>query len=201
MATHSSVLAWRILGTGEPGGLPSLGSHRVGHDWSDLAAAAATLTISQFMFVFIDIFFSWLIIANIFLLLDRSLFLISCWSFYVCTLLSFFKDLGLVLAESWVTCGLPRWLSGKESACQCRRCRRHGFNSWVRKIPREEETATHPSILACKIPWTEEPDRIQSIGSQTVGHNWVTEHQPKHDGLLAVQFDPFIVLFLRVSLL
>jgi len=41
MATHSSVLAWRIPGTGEPGGLPSLGSHRVGHDWSYLAAAAA----------------------------------------------------------------------------------------------------------------------------------------------------------------
>ena len=41
MATHSSVLAWRIPGTGEPGGLPSVGSHRVGHDLSDLAAAAA----------------------------------------------------------------------------------------------------------------------------------------------------------------
>ena len=40
MATHSSVLAWRIPGTGEPGGLPSMGSNRVGHDWSDLAAAA-----------------------------------------------------------------------------------------------------------------------------------------------------------------
>ena len=38
MATHFSVLAWRIPGTGEPGGLPSMGSHRVGHDWSDLAA-------------------------------------------------------------------------------------------------------------------------------------------------------------------
>ena len=38
MATHSSVLACRIPGTGEPGGLPSIGSHRVGHDWSDLAA-------------------------------------------------------------------------------------------------------------------------------------------------------------------
>ena len=38
MATHSSVLAWRIPGTGEPGGLSSMGSHRVGHDWSDLAA-------------------------------------------------------------------------------------------------------------------------------------------------------------------
>ena len=41
MATHSSVLSWRIPGTGEPGGLPSMGSHRVGHDWSDLAAEAA----------------------------------------------------------------------------------------------------------------------------------------------------------------
>ena len=41
MTTHSSVLAWRIPGTGEPDGLPSVGSHRVGHDWSDLAAAAA----------------------------------------------------------------------------------------------------------------------------------------------------------------
>ena len=40
-ATHSSVLAWRIPGTGEPGGLTSMGSHRVGHNWSDLAAAAA----------------------------------------------------------------------------------------------------------------------------------------------------------------
>ena len=43
MATHSSVLAWRISGPVEPGGLPSKGSHRVGHDWSNLAAAAASL--------------------------------------------------------------------------------------------------------------------------------------------------------------
>ena len=42
MAAHSSVLAWRIPGMGEPGGLSSLGSHTVGHDWRDLAAAAAT---------------------------------------------------------------------------------------------------------------------------------------------------------------
>ena len=41
MATHFSVLAWRIPGTGKPGGLPSIGSHRVRHDWSDLAAAAS----------------------------------------------------------------------------------------------------------------------------------------------------------------
>ena len=41
MAIHSSVLPWRIPGIREPGGLPSMGSHRVGHDWSDLAAAAS----------------------------------------------------------------------------------------------------------------------------------------------------------------
>ena len=41
MATHSSILAWRIPGTGEPGGLPSMGMHRVGHERSDLAAEAA----------------------------------------------------------------------------------------------------------------------------------------------------------------
>ena len=49
MAPHSSVLAWRIPGMGEPGGLPSMGSHRVEHDWSNLAAAAAEQTKSAFL--------------------------------------------------------------------------------------------------------------------------------------------------------
>ena len=43
MATHSSVLAWRIPGIGEPGGLLSVGSHRVGHDWSHLAAEVSII--------------------------------------------------------------------------------------------------------------------------------------------------------------
>ena len=52
IVTHSSVLAWRILGTGEPGGLPSMRSHRVGHDWSDLAEKiwthdSSALSVSQ----------------------------------------------------------------------------------------------------------------------------------------------------------
>ena len=42
MATHSSVLSWKIPGIGKPGGLRSMGSHRVGHDWSDLAAVKCT---------------------------------------------------------------------------------------------------------------------------------------------------------------
>ena len=51
MATHSSVLAWRIPGTAGPGGLPSMVSHRVGHDWSDLAAAAAAAYIYVWIFL------------------------------------------------------------------------------------------------------------------------------------------------------
>ena len=68
MATHSSILFWRIPGTGEPGGLPSVGLHRVGHDWSDLAVAAminkvedifkCLLTVHVSFFFFSCIFFS-----------------------------------------------------------------------------------------------------------------------------------------------
>ena len=47
MATHSSVLVWRIPGTEEPSGLLSMGSHRVGHDWSNLAAAATFMTLRR----------------------------------------------------------------------------------------------------------------------------------------------------------
>ena len=43
MATHSGILAWRLPGTEEPGGLPSMGSHRVGHNWSDAAASSMLL--------------------------------------------------------------------------------------------------------------------------------------------------------------
>ena len=62
MATHSSVLAWRIPGTGEPGGLPSMGSHRVGHNWSDLAAAR----ISCWSDYFIHSFYVYIVVFRIF---------------------------------------------------------------------------------------------------------------------------------------
>ena len=66
MATHSSVLAWRVPGTGEPGGLLSMGSHRVGHDWSDLVAARSTI---------LDVF-------------PREIDVYSCSSYYYFTLLN-----------------------------------------------------------------------------------------------------------------
>ena len=52
------------------------------------------------------------------------------------------------------------------------------WDTWVRSLgqedPLEKEMVTHSSILACKIPWTEEPSRLQFMGSQGVGHDWVT---------------------------
>ena len=66
--------------------------------------------------------------------------------------------------------GLPRRFSGKESVCQCRRCRRLGFNPWAGKTL-EKAMAPHSSTLAWEIPSTEEPGGLQSRGSRRVGHD------------------------------
>ena len=57
--------------------------------------------------------------------------------------------------------GLPRWLSGLESTCQCRRL---GFDPWVRRITSRRKWQPHSSILAGRIPRTEEPGGLQSMG-------------------------------------
>ena len=72
--------------------------------------------------------------------------------------------------------GLP---CGKESAYQCRRHRRHGFHPWIEKIPWRRK-ATHSSILAWEIPWTEEPGRLQSMWSPRVSQDWATGHTLMH---------------------
>ena len=76
--------------------------------------------------------------------------------------------------------GLPRWSPGKESAHQFGRCRRDG-QSLGQEDSLEEEMATHSSILAWRIPWTEEPDGLQSMGLQTIRHNITTEHTHRHN--------------------
>ena len=67
--------------------------------------------------------------------------------------------------------GFPAGISGKDLSSQCRR-----HETWVQSLdwqdPLEEEVATHPNILAWRIPWTEEPGRLQSIGSQRARHGW-----------------------------
>ena len=112
MATHSSILAWKIPWTEEPGRLQSMGSHRVGHDW------AASLS------------------------------------------LSFTTPRGLL-----------RWHECLKNPPECKRHRRRGFHSWVGKISLEEGAATHPGILAWRIPGTEEPGGLRSIVLQRVVHD------------------------------
>ena len=85
--------------------------------------------------------------------------------------------------------GLPRWLSGKESACQCRRLIQVWYLGW--EDPLEEEMATCSSILAWEIPWTEESGRLQAMGLQRVGHDWVIKQQ---------LFFPIIINYTTASL-
>ena len=68
--------------------------------------------------------------------------------------------------------GFPGGTSGKELTCQCRRHKRGRLDPWVRKIPWGRALAPHSSILAWRIPRTEEPGRLQSIWLQRVGHDW-----------------------------
>jgi len=61
--------------------------------------------------------------------------------------------------------GLLRWHSDKEPACRCRRCRRLGFDPWVRKIPWRRKWQLTPVFLPGESPWTEEFGRLQLMGS------------------------------------
>ena len=61
--------------------------------------------------------------------------------------------------------------SGGSDGRICLHCRRPRFNPWVGKIPLEKGMATHYSILAWRVPWTEEPGGLQSMGSERVGHD------------------------------
>ena len=68
--------------------------------------------------------------------------------------------------------GFPGGASGKGPACQCRRHKERQVWSLRQEDPLEKEMTTHSSILAWRIPWTEEPGRLQSMGSQIVRHDW-----------------------------
>ena len=65
--------------------------------------------------------------------------------------------------------GFPRWHSGRKSPCQCRRCR---FDPWVGKIPWRRKWQSIPVFFSWKIPWTEEPGGLWSVGSQRARHDW-----------------------------
>ena len=66
---------------------------------------------------------------------------------------------------------IPSWCGGKESACQCRKCKSCRFNFWVWKILWRRKWQPTPVFLPGEIPWTEEPGRLQLMGFQRVGHD------------------------------
>ena len=82
----------------------------------------------------------------------------------------------------------PGGSDGKASAC-----RRPGFDPWVGKIPWRRKWQTHSSTLAWRIPWREEPSRLQSMGSQRVGHDWATSLHFPWEGFHTVLITNFLV--------
>ena len=149
MATHSSILAWRIPGTGEPVGLLSLGSHRVRHDWSDLAAAAAAAVL------FVKTLWA---VPHV---IEGNKKTLIFKKFYdLATFLFNFKrntwELPLLCA-SLVAQMVKNPPAMQETQIQ----------SLGREDPLEKGMATYSSILAWRISWTEEPGRLQSMELQS----------------------------------
>ena len=147
MATHCSVLAWRIPGMGEPGGLPSLGSHRVGHDWSDLALSSSPLLgegRGRLLGVHHCLSYFWHTDFYNTYLLRKMLILHHGW-------------------DRWFEICLCHW--GRASlVAQTVKDLLAKQKTWVLSLgqedPLEKGMATHSSILVCRIPWTEEPSGL-----------------------------------------
>ena len=120
-----------------------------------------------FKFIYLSIYFS-------FFKYKKKKSLPGCvWCWYACTgIISEIFSLTIKLTNvylvslMWQT-GFPGGARGKELICPCQRHKRHEFNPWIRKI-----SWVHSSILAWRIPLTEEPGRLQSMGSRRVGHSW-----------------------------
>ena len=153
MAIHSSVLAWRIPGMVEPGGLPSRRSHRVGHDWSDLAAAAAAIILLLYQPEG-GIGNSEVSVLYYLSLCHLPLFFFFCISHHI-----------------W---GFPGGSDGKASACNV-----EDLGSIPgQEDPLEKKMATHSSILAWKIPWTKEPGGLHSpwVCKESDMTEWLHSH-------------------------
>ena len=194
MATHSSVRAWRIPGMAEPDGLLSMGSHRVGHDWSNLAAAVAAVYLKR---IFSrskwkrgrqeqNCVGSWcLCVLNAvvrWIRRCRSLFKEGLdvqtwrvWSENSLKLTAFPRSASVVEPHCLRTYPAweARWCRGEQSDCQCRRCKRRRFDPWIGKIPWRRELLPTPVFLPGESHGQEEPGGLPSMGSKRVGHNQV----------------------------
>ena len=92
----------------------------------------------------------------------------------------FFSRIRLRFLHLWQPMGFPGGTSCKEPTCQWRRCKWCGFDPWLGKIPWRRPWQPTPVFLPGELPWTEEPGRLQSMGSQRVRHDWATKHNTAH---------------------
>ena len=148
MATHSSILAWRIPWTEGPGGLQYIGSQRIRHNWSNFARTQSHTPLKVAMTKLKGKGGIWWLISkitNIVLNVPH-------------TILSVLQ-------------GFPWQLSQKRNLPAVQEIQ---VQSLGQKDPLEKEMANHSTIRAWKIPWAEEPGGLQFTGSQTVEHNWVS---------------------------
>ena len=148
MATHSSILGWRILWTEEPGGLLSIGSHRVGHHWSNLAcmhACIQSISIPSPQFCYEP-----KIAPKIVLTFKNYLN-------------QFFSRL------------LPQWLRGKEPACNCRRHGKWRLDPWVGKIPGRRKWHPIPVFLPGESHGQSSLAGYSPWGCKRVRHDLVTK--------------------------
>ena len=155
VAPHSSTFVWKIPLTEEPAGLQSMRSRRVGHDWATLLS----------LFPFMHWRRKWQP-TPVFLPGESQGRgnLVGC------------RLWGRTVGNDWsdvAAAAAAGGASGKELAWQCRKHKRRRFDPWVgKRDPLVKHTAPHSSILAWRIPWSEEPGGLQSIGLQKVGQDW-----------------------------
>ena len=157
MAAHSSTLAWKIPWTEEPGRLQSMWSRRVGHNWATSLSCIDWRRKWQPTPVFLP---------------GES----QGWSSLIgcCLWGPTESDTTEAMQQqqhSMFWASLVAQLAKNPSAM---------WETWVQSLvwedPLEEGMAVHPSILAWRIPWTEEPGGLQSMGLQRIRHDWATKH-------------------------
>ena len=162
MATHSSIPAWRIPWTEEPGGLQSTGSQRVRHDWATYITIYMKYHLQQKK-ILTFLKFSFNFTYRIHCSFVKLTVIWSC--IFICFLLTYSlfsidyrphesRDLFVLLSLHHLD-----------------------HTAWHRAAVNnhllvEKEMATHSSVLAWRISWTEKPSRLQSMGSQRVRHDW-----------------------------
>ena len=206
MATHSSVLAWRIPGMAEPGGLPSMGSHRVRHDWSDLAAAAGLgsgalknwnveIILKKLLFLYIFLGLLELVAAPILRFIFEILEIYKL-IIYMMGRIFFLEDLDIVTYKisAGISSGAHKTYEATTILYGCCRCEE--LSHWKRPWSWERLRAGGEGgdrgwdgWMASPTQWTwvwarsrrwwrtGRPGVLQSMGSQRVGHNWATEQQ------------------------